>query len=93
MDKELNNNFENEDFTAEIQTNSAYNIPQAQDTENTHHLSGMYFRWYLDYASYANLHRAIPHITDGLKPVQRRVLHSMRRLEDGRYNKVANIVG
>ena len=53
----------------------------------------MYQNWFLDYASYVILERAVPHIMDGLKPVQRRILHSMRRMEDGRYNKVANIVG
>ena len=53
----------------------------------------MYQNWFLDYASYVILERAVPHINDGLKPVQRRILHSMRRLDDGRYNKVANIVG
>ena len=59
----------------------------------THHLSGMYQNWFLDYASYVILERAVPHIMDGLKPVQRRILHSMKRMDDGRYNKVANIVG
>ena len=66
------------------------------DTKNTgvkHQLSGMYQNWFLDYASYVILERAVPHINDGLKPVQRRILHSMKRLDDGRYNKVANIVG
>ena len=53
----------------------------------------MYQNWFLDYASYVILERAVPHINDGLKPVQRRILHSMKRLDDGRYNKVANIVG
>jgi topoisomerase IV subunit A len=56
-------------------------------------LSGMYQDWFLDYASYVILERAVPHIDDGLKPVQRRILHSMRRLDDGRYNKVANVIG
>ncbi len=56
-------------------------------------LSGMYQDWFLDYASYVILERAVPHIDDGLKPVQRRILHAMRRLDDGRYNKVANIIG
>ena len=56
-------------------------------------VTGMYKDWFLDYASYVILERAIPAITDGLKPVQRRILHSMRELDDGRYNKVANIVG
>ena len=53
----------------------------------------MYQNWFLDYASYVILERAVPHINDVLKPVQRRILHSMKRLDDGRYNKVANIVG
>jgi topoisomerase-4 subunit A len=56
-------------------------------------LPGMYRGWFLDYASYVILERAVPHINDGLKPVQRRILHAMRRLDDGRYNKVANIIG
>jgi topoisomerase-4 subunit A len=56
-------------------------------------LSGMYQDWFLDYASYVILERAVPHINDGLKPVQRRILHSMKRMDDGRFNKVANIIG
>ena len=56
-------------------------------------LSGMFRNWYLEYASYVILERAVPHIEDGLKPVQRRILHSMQTLDDGRFNKVANIVG
>ena len=56
-------------------------------------LSGMYQDWFLDYASYVILERAVPHLFDGLKPVQRRILHSMKRMDDGRYNKVANIIG
>ena len=56
-------------------------------------LAGMYKNWWIDYASYVILERAVPHVEDGLKPVQRRILHSMRRLEDGRYNKVANVIG
>ena len=63
------------------------------DASAVHHLSGMYQNWFLDYASYVILERAVPHIEDGLKPVQRRILHSMKRMDDGRYNKVANIVG
>ncbi len=59
----------------------------------THHLNQMYQNWFLDYASYVILERAVPHIGDGFKPVQRRILHSMKRMDDGRYNKVANIVG
>ncbi len=57
------------------------------------HLSRMYQDWFLDYASYVILERAVPHVTDGLKPVQRRILHAMKRMDDGRYNKVANIIG
>ncbi len=56
-------------------------------------LSGMFKDWYLDYASYVILHRAVPHIIDGLKPVQRRVLHAMYKMDDGAFTKVANIVG
>ena len=56
-------------------------------------LTKMYQDWFLDYASYVILERAVPHINDGLKPVQRRILHSMKRMDDGRYNKVANIIG
>lgn len=65
----------------------------AQLIQNVTILSGMYKDWFLDYASYVILERAVPHINDGLKPVQRRILHSMKRLDDGRYNKVANIIG
>ena len=67
--------------------------PTTMKDSITHHLSGMYQNWFLDYASYVILERAVPHIMDGLKPVQRRILHSMKRMDDGRYNKVANIVG
>ncbi|MDR1718601.1 MAG: DNA gyrase/topoisomerase IV subunit A [Dysgonamonadaceae bacterium] len=72
---------------------SDYKVPVQLRGASKHHLSGMYQNWFLDYASYVILERAIPHINDGLKPVQRRILHTMRRLEDGRFNKVANIVG
>jgi topoisomerase-4 subunit A len=59
----------------------------------TRHISGMYENWFLDYASYVILERAVPEVLDGLKPVQRRILHAMKDLDDGRYNKVANIIG
>ena len=59
----------------------------------TIHLNDMYQGWFLDYASYVILERAVPEIDDGLKPVQRRILHAMKELDDGRYNKVANIIG
>ena len=58
-----------------------------------YHLTGMYQDWFLDYASYVILDRALPEVYDGLKPVQRRILHSLYELEDGRFNKVANVVG
>jgi topoisomerase-4 subunit A len=57
------------------------------------YLSGMYQNWFLDYASYVILERAVPYVNDGFKPVQRRILHAMREMDDGRYNKVANIIG
>ncbi len=66
---------------------------QQNDSHKTIHLSGMYETWFLDYASYVILERAVPGINDGLKPVHRRILHAMKDLEDGRYNKVANIIG
>ena len=61
--------------------------------ESITRVTGMYKDWFLDYASYVILERAVPSIYDGFKPVQRRILHSMKDLDDGRYNKVANIVG
>jgi topoisomerase IV subunit A len=63
------------------------------DLHHTTYLPGMYQNWFLDYASYVILDRAVPEVLDGLKPVQRRILHSMYELEDGRYNKVANVIG
>lgn len=89
-DKEASGETE-ESFTD--QSHSRYKIPKISDENIKHHLSGMYQSWFLDYASYVILERAVPDIYDGLKPVQRRILHSMKRLDDGRYNKVANIVG
>lgn len=82
-----------ENEPAASETHSDYKVPGKGDSRVAYHLSGMYQNWFLDYASYVILERAVPHINDGLKPVQRRILHSMKRLEDGRYNKVANIVG
>ena len=88
---------ENRDETVETEASreihSEYKIPGKSESRVSYHLSGMYQDWFLDYASYVILERAVPHINDGLKPVQRRILHSMKRLDDGRYNKVANIVG
>lgn len=75
------------------EAHSSYHPTEGAEEAVTHQLSGMYRNWFLDYASYVILERAVPHLGDGLKPVQRRILHSMKRLDDGRYNKVANIVG
>ena len=77
----------------ELREHSDYKPVNRFDASAVHHLSGMYQNWFLDYASYVILERAVPHIEDGLKPVQRRILHSMKRMDDGRFNKVANIVG
>ena len=82
-----------EEETQEQDSHSDYKPADRFDASAVHHLSGMYKNWFLDYASYVILERAVPHIEDGLKPVQRRILHSMKRMDDGRYNKVANIVG
>ncbi len=73
-------------------TNQA-DLPESFDNDTLVKVTGMYKDWFLDYASYVILERAVPAIEDGLKPVQRRILHSMKDLDDGRYNKVANIVG
>ena len=91
MDDEIKdiNSLEQQDSEA----HSDYKPVNRFDAAAVHHLSGMYQNWFLDYASYVILERAVPHIGDGLKPVQRRILHSMKRMDDGRYNKVANIVG
>lgn len=92
-DKEVNIHLENpEDLTNET-LHFDYTPVSRFDASAVHHLSGMYQGWFLAYASYVILERAVPHIEDGLKPVQRRILHSMKRMDDGRYNKVANIVG
>ncbi len=83
----------NEEDNPDTENLPGYRPADRFDASAVHHLSGMYKNWFLDYASYVILERAVPHIEDGLKPVQRRILHSMKRMDDGRYNKVANIVG
>lgn len=94
MDDEIKDNENlNEDENIVDDAHSNYKPADRFDASAVHHLSGMYKNWFLDYASYVILERAVPHIEDGLKPVQRRILHSMKRMDDGRYNKVANIVG
>lgn len=67
--------------------------PESEHASNTTPLSGLYENWFLDYASYVILDRAVPHINDGFKPVQRRILHSFKEKDDGRFNKIANVVG
>ena len=93
--KDINNpeGAEGGEFSESTEAHSDYKPVNRFDAAAVHHLSGMYQNWFLDYASYVILERAVPHIEDGLKPVQRRILHSMKRMDDGRYNKVANIVG
>lgn len=92
-DKEVDNHLENPENLTNETLHSDYTPVSRFDASAVHHLSGMYQGWFLAYASYVILERAVPHIEDGLKPVQRRILHSMKRMDDGRYNKVANIVG
>ncbi len=87
--EDLENNDKNNGGNDNTEAHSSYQVPKDKKLQ----LSGMYQNWFLDYASYVILERAVPHIQDGLKPVQRRILHSMKELDDGRFNKVANIVG
>lgn len=82
------NNLENGEF---VEDHTA--LQEEEDKETITKVTGMYKEWFLDYASYVILERAVPAIEDGFKPVQRRIMHSMKELDDGRYNKVANIVG
>lgn len=82
---------ENENINLDKNLENSNNVKV--DKINTSVLSNMFQDWFLDYASYVILERAVPHVYDGLKPVHRRILHSMKRLDDGRYNKVANIIG
>ena len=88
----LENNDSETNQTDPIDGHSDYKAP-TKNKDDILHLSGMFQNWFLDYASYVILERAVPHMADGLKPVQRRILHSMKRMDDGRYNKVANIIG
>ncbi|MGL4675864.1 MAG: DNA gyrase subunit A, partial [Wohlfahrtiimonas sp.] len=81
-----------DDTSENADGHSDYKTP-SKNKDDVLHLSGMFQGWFLDYASYVILERAVPHMADGLKPVQRRILHSMKRMDDGRYNKVANIIG
>ena len=85
---------ENDDLNEEINDNlSEENNETTEPAEALTRVTGMYKDWFLDYASYVILERAVPAIEDGFKPVQRRIMHSLKELDDGRYNKVANVVG
>jgi topoisomerase-4 subunit A len=75
------------------ENNNDLNLNQNSNLSEVTELSGLYKNWFLDYASYVILERAVPHINDGLKPVQRRILHSLWEMDDGRFNKVANVIG
>ncbi|MDB2442676.1 DNA gyrase/topoisomerase IV subunit A, partial [Flavobacteriales bacterium] len=83
MSEEIENSENN--FSEEVQ--------EEQGVGSVIQVDGMYQSWFLDYASYVILERAVPDIHDGLKPVQRRILHSLKEMDDGRYNKVANVIG
>ena len=74
-----------------IEENSSENQEQENHNETLTKVTGMYKDWFLDYASYVILERAVPAIEDGFKPVQRRILHSLKELDDSRFNKVANV--
>ena len=95
MDDEIKDEeiLEGQELEGGVEGHSDYKPVNRFDAAAVHHLSGMYQNWFLDYASYVILERAVPNIEDGFKPVQRRIMHSMKRMDDGRYNKVANIVG
>lgn len=93
MSRESNNMIDDGNGTPDLQPDVNKKFFPGETQGDSVYLSGMYKNWFLDYASYVILERAVPHIYDGLKPVQRRILHSMRQLDDGRYNKVANIIG
>lgn len=90
MEENSNDNLNNQQTE---DTNIEQNFNEDNHQRQMTSIRGMYENWFLDYASYVILERAVPHLYDGMKPVQRRILHSMRELEDGRFNKVANIVG
>ena len=91
IDNESENDTTKENLDLPVVTGSKF--AQKIDDDAPLNLTKMYQNWFLDYASYVILERAVPHLNDGLKPVQRRILHSMKRMDDGRYNKVANIIG
>ena len=102
MNEEINDNTTPEqveldngvdESTSDLANKRFDKVIKSGETDVKHKLTGLFKEWFLDYASYVILERAIPHIDDGLKPVQRRILHSMKKSDDGRYNKVASIIG
>lgn len=93
MSDEINDLNNDVNMPEEQEAHSNYVPADGKNEDIRHQLTGMFQNWFLDYASYVILERAVPHLGDGLKPVQRRILHTMKRMDDGRYNKVANIVG
>ena len=76
-----------------LEDHDSLNTGQDDNKETITKVTGMFKDWFLDYASYVILERAVPAIEDGFKPVQRRIMHSMKEMDDGRYHKVANIIG
>jgi topoisomerase-4 subunit A len=84
---------ENEELDDNLEQNPEEKVTKIDLEDGQRAVKGMYEDWFLEYASYVILERAVPHINDGLKPVQRRFLHAMKELDDGRYNKVANVIG
>ena len=98
MSEEINDHEEDKEALENPSDNQSEDQTENQTetvetTETITRVTGMYKDWFLEYASYVILERAVPGINDGFKPVQRRIMHSMKDLDDGRYNKVANIVG
>lgn len=90
---EQHSNDESNDESKDENSSSDLPIYETDDSGSIFPLTGMYKEWFLDYASYVILERAVPAVLDGFKPVQRRIMHSMKEMDDGRYNKVANIIG
>ena len=81
-------------MSEELNDNNSWGVSENQDSQSkVTPINGLYENWFLDYASYVILDRAVPHINDGFKPVQRRIMHSLKELDDGRFNKVANVIG
>ncbi|MBR4999620.1 MAG: DNA gyrase/topoisomerase IV subunit A, partial [Rikenellaceae bacterium] len=84
---------EDDDLTTDVEQESLHKFDNLTGEGSKTKLMGMFREWFLDYASYVILERAVPQLEDGLKPVQRRILHSMKRIDNGRLTKVANIIG